>query len=68
FRVRGFDKISLKPGETKTVQFTIPASDLAFVNIDNRWTLEEGEFEFTVGSQTVRSKCTQTKVWDTPNI
>ena len=68
YRVRGFDKISLKPGETKTVQFTIPASDLAFVNIDNRWTLEKGEFEFTVGSQTAKVNCTQTKVWDTPNI
>ncbi len=68
YRVRGFDKISLKPGETKTVQFTIPASDLAFVNLDNRWTLEAGEFEFTVGSQTAKATCTQTKVWDTPNI
>ena len=67
-RVRAFDKITLKPGESKTVEFTIPASDLAFVNYDNKWTLEAGEFEFTVGNQKAVAKCTQTKVWDTPNI
>ncbi|MDE6337794.1 MAG: fibronectin type III-like domain-contianing protein, partial [Muribaculaceae bacterium] len=68
YRVRAFDKITLQPGESKTVEFTIPASDLAFVNYDNKWTLEAGEFEFTVGSQKTTAKCTQTKVWDTPNI
>lgn len=68
YRVRAFDKITLKPGESKTVEFSIPASDLAFVNQDNRWTLEEGEFEFTVGTQKVKANCTQTRVWDTPNI
>ncbi len=68
YRVRGFDKINLNPGETKTVTFTIPASDLAFVNYDNRWTLEAGEFEFTIGSLTAKATCTKTKVWDTPNI
>lgn len=68
YRVRGFDKVNLKPGESKKVEISIPASDLAFVNFDNRWTLEAGEFEFTVGSQKVKANCTQTKVWDTPNI
>ena len=67
-RVRGFDKVRLKPGESKEVKFTIPASDLAFVNYDNRWTLEKGEFQFSIGDQKVKATCTQTKVWDTPNI
>ncbi len=67
-RVRGFDKISLKPGESKTVEFTIPASDLAFVGKDGKWTIEKGEFEFTLGSQKVKATCTDTKVWETPNI
>ncbi|MDE7350285.1 MAG: glycoside hydrolase family 3 C-terminal domain-containing protein, partial [Muribaculaceae bacterium] len=40
-KVRGFDKISLKPGESKTVEFTIPASDLAFVGADGKWTIEK---------------------------
>lgn len=67
-KVRGFDKISLKAGESKTVEFTIPASDLAFVGQDGKWTLEKGEFEFTLGDQKVKATCTDTKVWDSPNI
>lgn len=67
-RVRGFDKVSLKPGEAKKVSFTIPASDLAFVNYEGKWTLEKGEFEFTLGSQKAKAVCTSTKLWTTPNI
>lgn len=67
-RVRGFDKVSLKPGESKKVEFRIPASDLAFVNYDGEWTIEKGEFEFTLGSEKVKASCTDTKVWNTPDI
>lgn len=67
-RVRGFDKITLKPGESQQVTFTIPASDLAFVGKDNKWILEEGEFEFSLGTEKVTSKCVKTKVWDSQNI
>lgn len=67
-RVRGFDKVSLKSGETKSVRFTIPAHDLAFVNSDMKWTLEKGDFEFTVGTEKVKSKCVVTKIWDEPNL
>ena len=67
-RVRGFDKITLTPGETKRVEFTIPASDLAFVGYDGRWTIEQGEFKFTIGNRSVTALCTETKVWTTPNI
>ena len=67
-RVRGFDKVTLKPGESTQVSFTIPASDLAFVGRDGKWRLEEGEFEFMLGSQKVRANCNRTKVWNTQNI
>ena len=67
-RVRGFDKITLRPGETKRVEFTIPASDLAFVGYDGLWTIEQGEFKFTIGNRSVTALCTETKVWTTPNI
>lgn len=67
-RVRGFDKVNLKPGESTQVSFTIPASDLAFVGSDNKWRVEEGEFEFTLGTEKVKAKCTKTKVWDSQNI
>lgn len=68
YRVRGFDKINLLPGESKTVSFTIPASDLAFVGKEGKWTLEKGEFEFTLGNQKVKANCNSTKVWKTQNI
>lgn len=67
-RVRGFDKISLQPGECRQVSFTIEASDLAFVGQDHKWRLEEGEFEFMLGNQKVKAACTKTKVWETQNI
>ncbi len=67
-RLRDFTKVELQPGETKTVTFQLPAKDLAFVGADGRWTLEEGDFELKVGNQTVGTTCSQTTVWDEPNI
>ena len=67
-RLRDFTKIELQPGEVKTVTFRLPAKSLAFVGADGRWILEEGDFILKVGNQTVPTTCSQTKVWDTPNI
>ena len=67
-RLRDFTKIELLPGETKTVTFKLPAKDLAFVNADGNWTLEEGEFVLKIGKLTQSIQCTKNKVWDTPNI
>ena len=67
-RLRDFTKISLEPGETKTVIFQLPAKKLAFVGACGKWTLEEGDFILKVGNQTVPTACTQTKIWDEPNI
>lgn len=66
-RLRAFQKIELQPGEQKTVTFQLPASDLAFVGADGRWTLEEGDFILKIGQQTQTVTCTATKTWDTPN-
>ncbi|NLJ20162.1 MAG: beta-glucosidase [Bacteroidales bacterium] len=49
-RLRRFEKINLKPNETKTVKFTLSSDDLAFVNTDNQWTIEPGEFEIKIGN------------------
>ena len=67
-RLRDFTKIELQPGETKTVTFRLPAKNLAFVGACGKWTLEEGDFILKVGNQTVGTACTQTKIWDEPNI
>ena len=50
-RLRDFSKVSLAPGETKTVSFCLPAQSLAFVNQDLDWTLESGEFKICIGDQ-----------------
>ena len=55
-RLRAFDKISLKPGETKTVTLELPASDLAYVGYDEHWILEAGDFRITTGDQAINIK------------
>ena len=67
-RLRGFEKVALEPGETKTVSFVVPAHELAFVGADGKWRLEEGDFRLSCGGLGVMAKCTETKVWETPNI
>jgi len=49
-RLRRFEKIMLQPGETKTVTFSIDASDLAFVNTKNQWITEPGDFKVSIGN------------------
>lgn len=67
-RLRQFDKVDLKVGEKKTVKMTIKASDLAFVGLDMKWTLEEGDFRIKCGDQTMMIRCTATKTWPGQNI
>ena len=46
--LKDFQKITLKPGETKTVVFTLPASALAFTGLDLKPIVEEGDFNLWV--------------------
>lgn len=50
-RLRGFEKIELDAGESKTVNFELDIRELAFVGRDNRWIVEPGEFEVRIGNQ-----------------
>ena len=47
--LKGFFKIELKPGETKTVTFNITPNDLKFYNYDLKYDWEPGEFEIMIG-------------------
>ena len=67
-RLRDFEKIELKSGETKTVEFELSAKDLAFVDYYGKWNLEEGDFILSVGNLTHRVRCTDTVLWEQPNI
>ena len=66
-RLRAFEKIELKPGETKTVTLKLKGSDLAFVGYDGKWILEKGDFRMQAGNQVLNVACTDTKKWETPN-
>ena len=48
--LKGFEKVSLKPGETKTVTLAITPESLAFYDVDMKYVVEPGEFEIMVGS------------------
>jgi beta-glucosidase len=62
-RLRGFQKVDLNPGESKTVSFKVPMQQLAFVGIDNQKHLEEGDFKIQVADQTTNFTVTQTKAF-----
>lgn len=48
--LRGFERIHLKPNETKTVTFKIIPDHLQLLNIDNEWVVEPGDFKVMVGA------------------
>lgn len=50
-RLRAFKKISLKPGESQDVSFTIDKNDLAFVNAQLKTVTEPGDFEVMIGEK-----------------
>ena len=49
----GGSQVYLEPGETQTVTLSIKGSDLAFVNSDGQWVLEQGDFRMQCGNQVV---------------
>lgn len=49
-QLRGFQRVSLKPGETKTASFVLHPDDLQLLDKDMHWVVEPGDFEVLVGS------------------
>jgi beta-glucosidase len=47
--LRGFRRISLDPGETKTVEFTLGPDELSFLNGDMHRVVEPGTFKIMAG-------------------
>jgi beta-glucosidase len=49
--LKGFEKVFLKPGETKTVTMQLPADAFKYYDeAKKQWVLEPGQFEVLVGS------------------
>ena len=51
-RLRRFEKVTLEPGASRTVSFSLAARELSFVGPDHRLVLEPGAFEAIVGTLT----------------
>lgn len=49
--LKGFKKINLRAGESKTIQIKIPVKKLSFFDDTKmNWKLEKGEFQFLIGT------------------
>jgi len=51
--LRGFKRVSLNPGETRTVEFTLGPDELSYLNRDMKRVVEPGTFEVMVGGNSV---------------
>jgi beta-glucosidase len=52
-RLRKFEQITLDPGESKVVTFSLTAADLSFVNRENKRVTEPGEFSLSIADRAV---------------
>ena len=48
--LRGYARVPLAPGETRTVRFTVPPGDLALYDRAGKWTVEPGRFTVMIGA------------------
>jgi beta-glucosidase len=48
--LRGFQRVTLKPGEHRRVEFTLGPSELGFFDQQMRWIVEPGEFQVRVSN------------------
>ena len=48
-RLVRFEKINLQPGETQTVSFQLQTKDFASIGLENKWIVEPGSFQLSVG-------------------
>ncbi|MCK5208194.1 MAG: fibronectin type III-like domain-contianing protein, partial [Cyclobacteriaceae bacterium] len=51
--LKGFERITLEPGETKTVTLSVTPEKLQFYDINMKRVVEPGEFEIMVGTSSV---------------
>lgn len=54
--LKGFERISLEPGESRTVRFRIDTEALSFYTASGEWGAEEGTFKVLIGPSSDESK------------
>jgi beta-glucosidase len=47
--LKGFEKISLQPGERRMVRFEVPVRELGFTGREMQYVVEPGDFKVWVG-------------------
>lgn len=48
-QLRGFERVALQPGETKTVSLQLTPEDLQLLDVDMQWRVVPGDFEIMIG-------------------
>ncbi len=51
--LRGFERVTLKAGEKRRIQFTLAPKELGFLNREMKFMVEPGKFNVTVGTNSV---------------
>lgn len=51
--LKGFQRVALQPGETRRVQFDLPAGELAFAGLDDHPIVEPGRFQVWIGPNSI---------------
>ena len=59
-QLRGFERVTLQPGEKKVVKFILHPDELALLDKNMNWTVEPGQFEIWIGSSSSDIKLKKT--------
>jgi beta-glucosidase len=54
--LRGFQRISLRPGETRAVTFDVDSRALGYYGPENTWVVEPGAFDLMVGGSSAQTR------------
>ncbi|MGN6266217.1 MAG: glycoside hydrolase family 3 N-terminal domain-containing protein [Ginsengibacter sp.] len=55
-QLRGFERVTLQPGEKKKIRFTLHPDALALLDKNMKWTVEPGQFKVMIGNSSVDIK------------
>ena len=54
--LKGFSRIHLQPGETRTVTFLVPQRQLAVWSVNDEWAVEAGRYTVWAGGSSQASR------------
>jgi beta-glucosidase len=71
-QLRGFQKVALNAGETKTIEFTLTSEDLMLLDPDMHWSVIPGIFDIMVGGSSadlpLKTTLEVSPAWETPTM